>query len=96
MTLEFLPKKMWRRSGEAAKHSDIGTGFQHSGLGLNGASEQLEESFVGEHHRCEQKMAGHEMESLLRNNDSTSITTLFAESGPTSLHKALRARWITG
>ena len=50
---------------------------------LKGASEQVEEPFVGEFHRTEQKLAGHEMENLLRNTDSTSITTMFPESGPT-------------
>ena len=34
-------------------------------------------------HRGEQKVAGYEMENLLRNTDSTSITTMFPDSGPT-------------
>ena len=38
---------------------------------------------MGEYHRGEQKWAGHEMESLLRNTDSTSVTTMNSESGPT-------------
>ena len=53
------------------------------GLQLKGAIEQVEEPFVGKFHRSEQKLAGHEMENLLRNTDSTSITTMFPESGPT-------------
>ena len=32
--------------------------------------------------RGEQKLAEHEMDSLLRNTDSTSITTMYSESGP--------------
>ena len=55
----------------------------NSGLELKGAIEQVEEPFVGEFHRSGQKLAGHEMENLLRNTDSTSITTMFPESGPT-------------
>ena len=38
---------------------------------------------MGEFHSSEQKVAGHEMENLLRNTDSTSITTMFPDSGPT-------------
>ena len=50
---------------------------------MKGSSEQVEEPFAGELHRGEQKLAGHEMENLLRNTDSTSITTMFPDSGPT-------------
>ena len=68
----------YRRS-KAAKHADPGLGL-NSGLGLKGVSEPIEDPFVGEYHRGKQKLAGHEMESLLRNTDSTSITTMYSES----------------
>ena len=38
---------------------------------------------MGEFHKSEQKLAGHEMENLPRNTDSTLTTTMFPESGPT-------------
>ena len=37
---------------------------------------------MGEFHRGEQTVAGHEMENLLRNTVSTSITTMFPDLGP--------------
>ena len=78
--MEFLQKNI----AEAKQRSTPILGLDlNSGLGLKGASEQVEEPFVGDLHRGEQKLAGHEMENLLRNTDSTSITTMFPESGPT-------------
>ena len=80
MTLEFLRKNIV----EAKQRSTPILGLDlNSGLGLKGASEQVEEPFVGEIHRSEQKLEGHEMGNLLRNTDSTSIATVFPESGPT-------------
>ena len=73
LTLEFLQKK---NIAEAKQRSTSILGLDlNSGLGLKGASEQVEEPLVGEFHRGEQKLAGHEMETLLRPTDSTSITT---------------------
>ena len=79
MTMESLQKHI----AEAKQRSTPILGLDlNSGLGLKGASEQIEEPFVGQYHRGEQKLSGHEMESLLRNMDSTPITTMYSESGP--------------
>ena len=52
-----------------------------------------------EFYRSEQKVSGHEMENLLRNTDSTSITTMFPDSGPTYFSPQGTSRtldhWIT-
>ena len=57
-----------QKNAEAKHRSTPILGLDLSGLGSKEAGEQIE---------------GHEMESLLRNTDSTSITTMYAESGPT-------------
>ena len=51
-------------------------------LGLEGLNEQVEEPCVGDFLRCEQKRTrdGHPVEKF---TDSTSITTMFSDSGPT-------------
>ena len=71
MTLESLQKTLPKQSRETPPILGLDL---NSGLGLKGASKQGEEPFVE---------AGHEMESLLRNTDRTSITTMYSESGPT-------------
>ena len=80
MTLEFLKKTVPKRSSKARLFWELD---HNSGLVLKGASEQVEETFAEEFHRDEQKRAGHEMESVLRNTDSPWITTMYSESGPT-------------
>ena len=77
---EFLSRKIAEAKQRSTPILELNL---NSGLWLKGASEQVEELFVGEYHRSEQKLAGHEMESLLRNTDSTSITTMYLESGCT-------------
>ena len=82
MTIEFLQKNV----AEAKQRSTPILGLDlNSRLRLKGASEQIEELVVEEYHRSEQKLAGHEIESLLRNTDSTSITTMYSDSGHTYL-----------
>ena len=86
--------KTWRRQ-KAAKYSHPGARPQLR-LWVKGSA-----STGGRNHLLEewgeQKLAGHEVESLLRNTHNTSITTMYSESGLTiSHHKARQARWITG
>ena len=58
MTLEFHQTHV-----AEAKHrsTPILSPDLKSGLGLKGTTEQIEEPFVGEHHRGEQMLAGHEI-----------------------------------
>ena len=79
LTMGFLQKNS---RGKAEKYTDPGTG-PRLGSGDEGLNEQVEEPFVGEFHKSEQKVAEHEVENLLRNTDSTSITTMSLGSGPT-------------
>ena len=95
MTLEFPSKKHCR--GKAAKHTDSGTG---SKLGLAAEGKKSKSPLLEISTGANRKLAGHEMENLLRNTDSTSITTMFPDSGPTyfshgaqiTAHSATRPR----
>ena len=79
--MELLQKNI----AEAKQRSTpiLGLDF-NSGLGMKGSNEQVEEPYVEEFHRSEKNVAGNEMESLLRNTDGSSITTMYSESGPTN------------
>ena len=78
LTLGFLQQK--HRRSTPILGLDL-----NSGLGMKGSREQVEGPHVGESPRGEQKVAGYEMEkkNLLRKTDSTSIKTMFPDSGPT-------------
>ena len=70
--------EFFQKNAEAKQRNKPILGLDlNSTLALKGPIEQLEELFVGEYHRGEQKLA-----SLLRNTDSTSITTMYSEVGP--------------
>ena len=72
MTLEFFQTKI----AEAKQRSTPILGLDLvSGLGLKGACDQVEEPFVGEYHGGEQKLAGQQMEGVLRNTDRSQQCT---------------------
>ena len=81
LTMEYLQKK--HRRGNAAQCCDLGLGPQlgarDQGIGRSGGRSPSSATTTGETRR----FAGYEMEALFRNTDSTSLTTMHPEAGPT-------------